>query len=352
MGKKKKSNHLLLLSGAAAFIIIYMVYISYYRNIMEQAGIKDEPGGSYKYQFDMIVDRPNSAFWQAAYDSALKTAKDNKILLEIKGTDWETEYNKNDFMNMSIAAQVDGIIVEYNGEAGLEEKINEAVENGIPVVTVMSDAPKSARQSFVGVSDYQMGAAYGQQVANLVDSNTREILVLIKRNIDDMNQSQIYTQINNAALEKAGSGKQIEVKGRNLLSAGIFDTEEAIRDIFQQAGGPPDILVCMDEETTESAYQAMIDFNMAGEVKIIGYYTSKNIMGAVKKELIPVTCNVDTAQLGAFSVQALSEYLEEGRVSSYYSVDVNFVTKDNADKMGRSEKPDEENPMEESVSVQ
>ncbi|MDO4275541.1 MAG: substrate-binding domain-containing protein [Eubacteriales bacterium] len=332
MGKKKRSNQLLLLVGAGILIILYMVYISYYHSIMEQAGIKDdEPAGSYKYQFDMIVDRPNSAFWQAAYGSALNTAEDNEILLEIKGPDWETEYDKNDFMNMSIAAQVNGIIVEYNGEAGLEEKINEAVENGIPVVTVMSDAPKSQRQSFVGVSDYQMGTEYGRQVASLVDGNTREILVLIKRNLDDMNQSMIYTQINNAALKKAGQGQRIEVKGRNLLSGGLFDTEEAIRDIFQQEGGPPDILVCMDEETTESAYQAMIDFNMAGDVKIIGYYTSKNIIGAVKKELIPVTCNVDTSQLGIYSVQALSEYLEEGRASSYYRVDVNFVTKDNVE---------------------
>lgn len=39
------------------------------------------------------------------------------------GSDRETSYNKLDYMNMSIAAKVDGIILQYNGEAGLEEQL-------------------------------------------------------------------------------------------------------------------------------------------------------------------------------------------------------------------------------------
>ena len=44
--------------------------------------------------------------------------------------------------------------------------------------------------------------------------------------------------------------------------------------------------------------------------------------------MIPVTCHVDTQQLGMYSVQALAEYCKEGRVSSYYNVDVSFVDRD------------------------
>ncbi len=48
-----------------------------------------------------------------------------------------------------------------------------------------------------------------------------------------MNESQIYTQISNAV--QAASGKNdIRIKGRNLLSTGTFETEEAVTDIFQQ----------------------------------------------------------------------------------------------------------------------
>ena len=228
---------------------------------------------------------------------------------------------------------IDGIILQYSGEQGLESKIDEAVQKGIPVVTVMGDAVHSKRQSFVGVSDYQLGSAYGEKVAEYVTQDTKSILILLKKNIDDMNQSQIYTQISNAAQAKAESADDIKITGRNLLSTGTFETEEAVTDIFQQKDKVPDILVCMDEETTECARQAVLDFNLAGKVTIIGYYSSDDILTAVEKGVISVTCDVDTDQLGRYSIEALTEYQKDGRTNSYYNVDINFLDKDAAREM-------------------
>ena len=299
----------------------------------------------YQYQYDLIVDSPDSQFWQAVYASARKTAAQNDVLLEIMGPDRGTSYDKLDYMNMSIAAKADGIILQYNGEAGLEKAIDTAVENGIPVVTVMSDAVHSRRQSFVGVSDYQLGMAYGEIVSSYVDEDTEKILILQKRDIDDMNESQIYTQISNAV--QAASGKNdIRIKGRNLLSTGTFETEEAVTDIFQQKRNIPDILVCMDEETTECARQAVLDFNLAGKVKIIGYYTSEDILAAVEKGVISVTCDVDATQLGQYSVEALTNYIKDGRTNSYYNVDINFLDRAAVEKMRREADTDEKASVE------
>ena len=209
----------------------------------------------------------------------------------------------------------------------------------------MSDAVHSRRQSFVGVSDYQLGMAYGEIVARYVNENTKKILILQKRDIDDMNESQIYTQISNAVQTAVGSA-DIEIKGRNLLSTGTFETEEAVTDIFQQKRNIPDILVCMDEETTECARQAVLDFNLAGKVEIIGYYTSEDILAAVEKGVISVTCDVDTSQLGQYSVEAVTSYIEDGRTNSFYNVDINFLDKTAVEKMRREAVTDEKNPLE------
>ena len=152
-----------------------------------------------------------------------------------------------------------------------------------------------------------------------------------------MNQSQIYTQISNAAQAKAGADAEIKVTGKNLLSTGTFETEEAVTDIFQQKDKVPDILVCMDEETTECARQAVLDFNLAGKVTIIGYYSSEDILTAVEKGVISVTCDVDTDQLGKYTIEALTEYQKEGRTNSYYNVDINFLDKDAVQAMRREE---------------
>ena len=343
--KKKRTKLLVFFALAGILVLFYMIGESYCEGLSGGSSLKEKNEVMCRYKYDMIVDSPNSSFWQAVYDCAQEWAQKNDAILELRGSGRESDYSKLDYMNMSIAAKADGIILQYNGESGLEEAINTAVDNGIPVATVMSDAVHSKRQSFVGVSDYQLGMAYGEIVSSYVDEDTKKILILQKRDIDDMNESQIYTQISNS-VQKAAGNNDIQIRGRNLLSTGTFETEEAVTDIFQQKRNIPDILVCMDEETTECARQAVLDFNLAGKVKIIGYYTSEDILAAVEKGVISVTCDVDTTQLGQYSVEALTNYIKDGRTNSYYNVDINFLDRAAVEKMRREADTDEKASVE------
>ncbi len=334
---KRATKICCILGTVGVLAVLYMTGESYYSGLTGQNGKEQKETRIYQYKYDMIVDNPESSFWQAVYASAAKCAQENDALLELKGTDEESDYDKLDYMNMSIASRADGIILQYSGENELESKIDEAEKQGIPVVTLMNDAARTKRQSFVGVSDYQLGSAYGEIVGDYVNENTKSILILLKRNIDDMNKSQIYTQISNAAQARAGKERNIKINVKNLLSAGTFETEEAVTDIFQQRDRVPDILVCMDEETTECARQAVLDFNLAGKITIIGYYTSEDVLTAVDKGVISVTCDVNTEQMGKYSVEALTEYKKDGRSNSYYNVDISFLDKDAVRAVRRGE---------------
>ena len=324
-----KKEAALMLTVSAIGISVIALMISFYRNIMEDVDVNTtEMSQVYQYQYEMIVDSRNIGFWQSVYEIARQEALKNNAVLTLNGTDWGQDYDKEDFMDMSIAEQADGIILEYNGEENLEEKINEAVEKGIPVVTVVNDAPRSLRQSFVGINDYQLGQAYGEQVANLIDENTKRILVLLNR-AQELEQNQLYEQLNRAVSSRVKEGQKVKIQAQNLMSRIQFDAEEVIRNIFQSKEGPPEILVCLDEVMTECAYQAMIDYNMVDQVNIVGYYTSKSIVDAVGKGLIPVTFCMDTEQIGTYCIEALTEFQKVGHANSYYTVDLNIITKDN-----------------------
>ena len=290
----------------------------------------------------MIVGSGKNEFWQAIYESAKKTAENHNAYLEFHASDMGTGYNEIDYMEISIAAGVDGIILEFNGEEALKKEVDKAETAGIPVITIMNDAPDSKRQSFVGVNDYQMGQAYGEQVAALMDENTETALILLDSEKGDFEKSQIYSQISNVVMEQE-NGENVKIQAQNLMPENKFDIEEAIRTIFQSPEGPPQILVCMDEVTTECAYQAMIDFNMVGEVKIIGYYVSDTIREAVNKGLIPVTCTLDTEKMGKDCIEALWEYKQEGRVNSYYNVELEFVSKNEIPKAIAADTMEEQN---------
>ena len=54
--------------------------------------------------------------------------------------------------------------------------INEAVEKGIPVVTLINDNTQSARCSFVGLGGYNIGREYGSQITEIINSNINNVI--------------------------------------------------------------------------------------------------------------------------------------------------------------------------------
>ena len=342
---KKTENRETVLILLGIFIVGFFVFFTnnFYKSVWKKSGLEEaEESRVYESQYEMIVGSGKNEFWQAIYESAKKTAENHNAYLEFHASDMGTGYNEIDYMEISIAAGVDGIILEFNGEEALKKEIDKAETAGIPVITIMNDAPDSKRQSFVGVNDYQMGQAYGEQVAALMDENTETALILLDSEKGDFEKSQIYSQISNVVMEQE-NGENVKIQAQNLMPENKFDIEEAIRTIFQSPEGPPQILVCMDEVTTEYAYQAMIDFNMVGEVKIIGYYVSDTIREAVNKGLIPVTCTLDTEKMGKDCIEALWEYKQEGRVNSYYNVELEFVSKNEIPKAIAADTMEEQN---------
>ena len=342
---KKTGNRETVLILLGIFIVGFFVFFTnnFYKSVWKKSGLEEaEESRVYESQYEMIVGSGKNEFWQAVYASAKKAAENHNAYLEFHASDMGTGYNEIDYMEISIAAGADGIILEFNGEEALKKEIDKAEAAGIPVITIMNDAPDSKRQSFVGVNDYQMGQAYGEQVAALLDEKTETALILLDSEKGDFEKSQIYSQISNVVMEQE-NGENVKIQAQNLMPENKFDIEEAIRTIFQSPEGPPQILVCMDEVTTECAYQAMIDFNMVGEVKIIGYYVSDTIREAVNKGLIPVTCTLDTEKMGKDCIEALWEYKQEGRVNSYYNVELEFVSKNEIPKTIAADTMEEQN---------
>ena len=119
-----------------------------------------------------------------------------------------------------------------------------------------------------------------------------------------------------------------------------FSVEESIRDIFL-GEEIPDVIVCLNELSTVCTYQAVVDFNMVGEVSILGYYYSEAIVNAIERGGVYSTISIDTNQLGQYSVSALSDFYEFGNTSEYYLADVTLINQDNVEMYRKEEDEDE-----------
>ena len=253
MKNRVRLERIIVIAGILVVLFLTLVTSSYYQNVLKQVGEDGgEDGNEYRYHYVMIVEDSDMPFWKDVYESTREAAREHNALVELMGKSLSSTIEMESLMDMAIASGVDGIILEYTGGHKIDERINEADKAGIPVVTVLKDAPDTSRISFVGVNDYQLGRQYGEQIFKLVppDKDDVEVMLLL-HDRDNSSQEQIADQI----------------------------------------------------------------------------------LEAVRKGNIPVTLVIDTEQMGRYCVQALEEYLQEGHANSYYSVDLQFVTKENVSQL-------------------
>ena len=332
--RKNPQKRTVYLALAGLVLVVLLTIIGWSAYIRTMRGNEWEELGSqkeYRSHYVIIPDDYTSSLWQDIYRSAGAAAAEYDAYIELLG-DWEAgDYTPLSYMDIAVAAKVDGIIIRPDGTAAMRDAIAEADAAGIPVVTVIDDDTASSRKSFVGFNNYQLGAAYGQQILSCVDEETSKITVLFKsgNSGNELIFRNLKAVIENGLSEE--QKRQVEIQSLTIRAQSTFDAEEVIRDLIHEEDTRPDILVCMNETDSESAYNAMVDYNQVGDIDIIGYYQSETILDAIEKGTVPMALTLDAEQMGQYCVEALEEYRTMGYTSNYMSVDLNVITQQNVE---------------------
>ncbi|MBU5479531.1 substrate-binding domain-containing protein [Eubacterium sp. MSJ-13] len=324
---KKKISSIMVLS--TVIVLIFVLGFGYIWTVQRGVVKKSDKGNitEYSRHFAMIAQDYSGEFWNSVYESAKEYADKKGIFIEKIGENLSNGYTISDYMKICMAAKVDGIIIEPDGSKEIESLINKAAKFGIPVVTVINDAPDTKRVSFIGINTYQMGQVYAKEISSLMDKRTRRVYILTEKNT--AKNDIIFAQIKSALLQGIGSRINISVEPYYIEDKAAFDIEEGIRNLFLNKAKLPDIVVSLSETASECVCQAAIDYNKVGRVKIVNYYSSTSTLKAIKKGIVSKTIELDEKQLGENSVQALSDYIDSGHVSDYISVDMNVISKKN-----------------------
>ncbi|MCR5641308.1 MAG: substrate-binding domain-containing protein [Lachnospiraceae bacterium] len=319
---------------AIGMVIIVAVTLSAYvayHSILDRVGVnREENVTTYDQHFALITDDTYASYWNEVYDYAQEEANANGAYVELLTWTPESTYTMCDLMDKSMACGVDGIILVANTEAGLEEKINEATNRGIPVVTLMEDVPQSQRISYIGINPVSLGTEYAKTLIDLVPDDEEEynIKVLLTDDRVDANQYQIFTQINTDVVNHEKTKKRVSCAANRVATEGFFLADEDIQELFRNQEEVPEYVVCFSTATTEIAYQAIVDYNLVGKVQVVGYALSPMIEEALENDVVATTLVMDTQEMGTESVDALLEYETTGYTNAYYGVDLEFMTKE------------------------
>ena len=160
------------------------------------------------YTLGMIAKSQGNQFFEAAHaganDAARELGAKHGITIKI---DWRTPNEEDaqkqaEFIEQLVLSGADGIIISCSDANKLNDAINRAVQQGLPVVTFSGDAPASKRMVSLGIDDFKCGEQTFEDLAGLL--NGKGVVAAIDGNPNATNLQQRAAGFRAAALRHPG----------------------------------------------------------------------------------------------------------------------------------------------------
>ena len=315
-----------ILGAAAFFLVSYNVdtnkpSIYPYENPDLNANLKKP-----EYHFAMICQTIDDPFWKAVTNGALEASGEFKVAVEFYGPSFFNAEEELRYLEMATASKVDGIVTHVPDEALFAQAIDKASLSGIPVVTIDSDAKNSKRVSFIGKNSYKLGTEWGKLVIEATGGKAFVAMI-----VDDYKEGTNNTAQNLAISGLKDSVKNypdIKLKTFQSNKLGNFRAEEVTNEILTQYANV-DLILCTNGRDTIGTAQVLIDFNKVGDIAIIGYDDTAEILRYIQKGVIYGTVASNPGKMGYESIKALFGIKKTNGASSYISTDVHTITAKN-----------------------
>jgi ribose transport system substrate-binding protein len=314
------------------FILIGTIgYSIYYSRIIDKTILSSDSNLlAYKklpsYHFFAILPNSDEPYLKDLVMGLKEEASKDAVALEINYSNNVNEYNDTiRLLNIAIDSRVNGIITkgyntpEFNGLLGDAEKKN------IPVVSLDPSSPQSEKVAYVGTNGFEMGYKEGNLVVQASWGNAKVAMVL-EEGMDNYGNVKVE-----GFKDAIKDYKDIKIITTKISETGILGAHNITQEILNNF---PEVntIVCTTSKDTIGVAQLIVDFNRVGDVAIIGYDSSPEILSYIQKGIIFGTIVPNFHAIGTKSIKFLMDVKKNGRASNSIDADSVVVTKQNVNE--------------------
>ncbi|MBP2071530.1 MULTISPECIES: substrate-binding domain-containing protein [Thermoanaerobacterium] len=308
-------------------ILILMTLIAVLSIFLYKFQQIEEPvlAGKPSYHFYLVAQNSVDPFWKEVQKGAEDAAKFYNVAVEFNAPKFNNLDEELEFLDIAVLSKVDGIITHVSYDGDFNTLINEAYENKIPVVTIENDLKDSKRKSFVGANSFILGEEAGK-LMKLATGGKANIAVIMSNDVGKDTASQNLKL--SGFLGVINSTSEMKVSKVYTSQLGALSAEEITQSIINGGEGI-NALYITDSVDTIGAAQVVVDFSKVGEISIVGYGDTPDILRYVDKGIIYGTVMSDPYKMGYESVKAMMEIKKNNEVSTFIDTGVNIITKSN-----------------------
>lgn len=281
--------------------------------------------GTKKYQLAVIPKGTTHEYWKAVQAGAEKAGKEFGAQIFWKGPQKEDDRAQQitvveDFINR----RVDGIVLAPLDDRALMRPVDEAGQEGIPVVIIDSNLQGENYISFVATDNYQGGVLAARRLAEVLNGQGDIFLIrYLEGSASTTYREEGFLETMIKDYPKINILVKDQYAGTTTETA--YQLTENLLSRFPQVDG----IFAPNESSTFGACRALQAAGLAGQVKLVGFDSSAKLIQALRANEIQGLVLQDPVNMGYLGVKTLIDYLEQRPVEKRIDTGVKIATPGN-----------------------
>lgn len=263
--------------------------------------------GDSNKEFYMVTFLSGYSYWKDCWKGFQDAADQFGVKAVYGGT---IEYDVNEAittLEQIIAKKPAGIAVTCMDADAYQPVIDQAMKDGIPIVTFDSDSPKSNRITFLGTENYAAGAAAATYIGEQLGGSGKVAAVTTT------GQSNINERIMGFKETLENDFPNIEVV--QIVDAGSDEVTAATNAAALLTNNKDlDYIFCALLLASTGTQQALAEAGLTGQIKLVAFDTDNVTLDAIKNGAVEATISQAPYAQGFWSMVYLY-YIESGLIN-------------------------------------
>ena len=265
--------------------------------LLSLAGCASRHDSDEKYF--LVTANKQVPYWTSAAAGLERAGREMRVPTEIAGPDsYDPKAEQEEFRRV-VARKPSGILVSPADPNLFAPEIQAAVAQGIPVITIDSDAPSSKRLMFVGTNNYRAGTMGGEVAAKALKGrgNVAVFTMPGQANLDERLRGYKDVFAKSPGIKIA---QVVDIKGDPRIA---FDTtQQLLGDKKQKIDG----FICLEALAGKEVAQVLNNFHISDRV-VVAMDTDEGTLDWVRKGIIAATIEQKPFTMAYVAMQTLDD---------------------------------------------
>ncbi|HTS63175.1 MAG TPA: substrate-binding domain-containing protein [Candidatus Acidoferrales bacterium] len=249
-------------------------------------------------KYVLIATNIKVPYWQKALDGVNSAAKQLQVRAELVGPETFDPKAQHDQFADLLKQKPTGILVSVSDPTLIQPDIDAAIAQGLPVITIDSDAPASKRLTFIGTDNYKAGVMAATVAAARLHGKGEVIVFTMPEQSNLKDRLRGYRDTF-AGYPQIKIAEIVDIKGDARIA---FDKTENLLEHNAKV----DAFVCLEAIACAEVAEVLGRKNVSGKV-VVAMDTDERTLAGIQKGVITATVAQKPFTMAYLGIKALDD---------------------------------------------